>query len=304
MNKMDEINGINNIVTIWPDFASDFFCKADKCQHSCCRGWEIDVDPATAEWYQLLDGKIGEELRQNIVQSEDGTYSFRLTQDERCPFLRPDGLCRLILELGEDALCEICTMHPRFFVMCGEMELAGFGLACEKAVELLFSSPAPLTFFVEGRPEICLDFPSLLAKLGLPTAVPVFQPELQAEKIHAVLKLMQQTEPIDEIWTAHIASLLSKENAVLQRVQAYAKNFSRADFDRLQTYILYRQLGRAAQSDFSQLLSYANVNVMFIFLETAVTGDFYESVRRWSEQIEYSEENTDFLLRCAEIESK
>lgn len=108
MEEMDEI------VTVWPDFAPDFVCKADKCRHSCCRGWEIDIDAATAAWYLTLDGEIGEELRQNIVQAEDGTYSFRLTPEERCPFLRADGLCRLILTLDEDALCEICTMHPRF----------------------------------------------------------------------------------------------------------------------------------------------------------------------------------------------
>ncbi|XOQ26514.1 MAG: Lysine-N-methylase [Mitsuokella multacida] len=301
MNKMDEINEGNDIVTIWPDFAPEFLCKADQCRHSCCRGWEIDIDAATAAWYLTLDGEIGEDLRKNIVQAEDGTYSFRLTADESCPFLQKNGLCRLILELGEDALGEICTMHPRFFVMCGMTELAGFGLACEKAVELLFRNQAPLTFFAEGSPELRLDFPSLLAKLGLSAAVPAFRPELRAEEIHAVLQLMQQTEPIDEIWTAHIASLLTREDTVLQRAQDYAKEFSQANFDRLQTYILYRQLGRTAQFDFSQLLSYTQVNVRYIFLETAVTGDFYESVRRWSEQIEYSEENTDFLLRSAKF---
>lgn len=293
MSNMEEMD---EIVTVWPDFAPDFVCKADKCRHSCCRGWEIDIDAATAAWYLTLDGEIGEELRQNIVQAEDGTYSFRLTPEERCPFLRADGLCRLILTLDEDALCEICTMHPRFFVMCGQAELAGFGLACEKAVELLFASKNPLTFLVEGRPEARMEFPSLLLYLGLPSAVPAFEPELCPEKIHAVLQLMRQTEPIDEIWTSHMTSLISTEVKVLQCAQTYVKQFCQADFDRLQTYILYRQLGQSERFDFDQLLTYTRVNAMYIFLETAVTGDFHESVRRWSEQIEYSEENTDFLL--------
>ena len=127
------------IVTVWPDFAADFVCKADRCQHSCCRGWEIDIDEATAAYYASLDGPLGEALRANIDVQADGTHAFHLTADEHCPFLRADGLCRLIREIGEEALCEVCTMHPRFFIMSGGVELAGFGLACEKAVELLKS---------------------------------------------------------------------------------------------------------------------------------------------------------------------
>ena len=76
------------IVTVWPDFAEDFACKADRCQHSCCRGWEIDIDEATAAYYASLDGPLGEALRANIDVQAVGTHAFHLTADEHCPFLR------------------------------------------------------------------------------------------------------------------------------------------------------------------------------------------------------------------------
>ena len=151
------------IVTVWPDFAEDFACKADRCQHSCCRGWEIDIDEATAAYYASLDGPLGEALRANIDVQADGTHAFHLMADEHCPFLRADGLCRLIREIGEEALCEVCTMHPRFFIMSGGVELAGFGLACEKAVELLLSADS-LRLRAEGESQ-SFDFGALLAFL-------------------------------------------------------------------------------------------------------------------------------------------
>ena len=47
-------------------------------------------------------------LKNNIVLSEDGSYSFKLTENERCPFLDENNLCKLIIEKGEDFLCDIC----------------------------------------------------------------------------------------------------------------------------------------------------------------------------------------------------
>ncbi|WP_432646557.1 flagellin lysine-N-methylase [Mitsuokella sp.] len=298
---------MNELTTIWPDFAPDFFCKANLCQHSCCRGWEIDIDAAAAEWYQLLDGKIGAELRKNIVQAEDGTYSFRLTKDERCPFLRRDGLCRLILELGEDALCEICTMHPRFFVLCGNVELAGFGLACEKTVELLLAEEGPLTFYREGNEQKRITFAELVKGLGLlgereeadRLDLFSFRPEHDAKKIRQLFLLMQKTEPIDEVWSEHLNDLLREDEKVRKCCETYTGLYETAAFDRIFQYIAYRQLGTAANYGLQAIYRYAQMSTMYIFIEAAVTENLAEAVRRWSEQIEYSEENTALLLQAA-----
>ena len=84
-----------------PDFYDDFRCLASRCRHSCCVGWEIDVDAQTLAYYQTLGGPLGDELREKIALSP--AQHFRLSEGERCPFLRADGLCRLILTLGEDS---------------------------------------------------------------------------------------------------------------------------------------------------------------------------------------------------------
>jgi len=114
-----------------PDFYDDFHCLAAACRHSCCVGWEIDVDGDSLDYYQSIAGELGEELRRQIAL--EPSPHFRLGAGERCPFLQQDGLCRLICELGEDSLCDICALHPRFFEEIGEDELWGLGLSCEAA---------------------------------------------------------------------------------------------------------------------------------------------------------------------------
>lgn len=283
------------MVTIWPAFAKDFACKANACRHTCCRGWEIDIDADTAEWYLSLQGTLGDELRQNIAE-EAGTYSFRLTADERCPFLRPDGLCRLILGLGEENLCEICTMHPRFFVYCGNFELAGFGLACEKATELLLQADS-LCFRAENGTQN-LDFLALLQLLGHP--VPELWLQMPAELTQAdisfLLTQMMATEPIDDDWTGQVKTL-QHEQAKLPAF--YADCLSRQAETlpmRVTSYLLYRQMDKTEAYDMRTLCLYARLNTVFVYLLSFVTGNLAEALRRWSEQIEYDEENTAQLL--------
>ena len=39
----------------------------------------------------------------------EGTPAFHLDDRDRCVFLNQKNLCDIYIELGEDALCEICT---------------------------------------------------------------------------------------------------------------------------------------------------------------------------------------------------
>ena len=95
-----------------PSYYGKFKCIASACRHSCCVGWEIDVDEDTLEYYKSVGGRLGDRLRENI--SEEGCPHFVTGEDERCPFLNSDNLCDIICELGEESLCQICSDHPRY----------------------------------------------------------------------------------------------------------------------------------------------------------------------------------------------
>lgn len=64
-------------------------------------------------------------------------------------FCQPDGLCRLILTLGEESLCDICAEHPRFYNEYPDRIEAGSALCCEEAVRLLLERDTPLELIIE-----------------------------------------------------------------------------------------------------------------------------------------------------------
>lgn len=127
--------------TYVPSYYKQFRCIADRCTHSCCKGWEIDIDEDSLAQYKALEGPAGEKLRANI--SEEETPHFILKPGDRCPFLLESGLCELILDCGEDILCQICTDHPRFRNFWTDRIEVGLGMACEEAARIILSSEEP-----------------------------------------------------------------------------------------------------------------------------------------------------------------
>ncbi len=280
-------------MTVYPDFYPRFACRAGACRHSCCRGWEIDVDEDSLRLYEAVPGPLGEKLRACLSRGEDGAH-FLLTQDERCPFLQQDGLCELICRLGEEALCDICTEHPRFYLELGGLQLCGLGLSCEAACALLLAEEGPLRFLTEETGNAC----SLPELLGQPEQRFLFAPRPELPRWEKMLALFSRTEPIDAAWTGQLCRMEQALPALTESARLRLSEASPALYSRIGAYMVYRQLDRLPEFGLDTLLAYAALCVDFVFLCETFSGDLAESLRRWSEQIEYSTENPDLLLRA------
>lgn len=126
-----------------PTYMRDFHCIAHRCKDNCCIGWEITVDAQTAARYDAVGGSFGERLR--AAMTKDSPRCFRTDERERCPFLNERNLCDIILEMGERALCQICTDHPRFYNWYPDRKECGLGLCCEEAARLILTQPMTLS---------------------------------------------------------------------------------------------------------------------------------------------------------------
>lgn len=128
-----------------PEYCRDFRCIAGRCGDSCCIGWEIDIDSETADLYEKIGGEFGSRLMSCITQKTP--KSFILGDDERCPFLNERNLCDIIINLGEEYLCQICGDHPRYYEWFGSVKEGGIGLCCEEAARIILSQTESLSFW-------------------------------------------------------------------------------------------------------------------------------------------------------------
>ena len=140
-----------------PDYYPGFRCIAGACRHTCCEGWEIDVDPDTLERYRNMEGTLGAKLKRCIDPKP--APHFILSRGERCPFLTDQNLCEIIQQAGEDSLCQICADHPRFRNYWSDRIELGLGMACEEAARLILTSPHPLRLI--PVPEVADEQPEI-----------------------------------------------------------------------------------------------------------------------------------------------
>ena len=139
-----------------PLYCKEFKCIADKCKDNCCIGWEIDIDPNSAEYYDSVSGEFGDRLKANINKGE--VCSFRL-DGERCTFLNSKNLCDIIINLGEDKLCQICSDHPRYFEWFSDVKEGGIGLCCEEAARIIVTNKEKFgTYDIPCNDEGCDDY--------------------------------------------------------------------------------------------------------------------------------------------------
>lgn len=143
-----------------------FRCIADKCPDSCCKEWEVLVDPESAARYRSLPGDLGDRLR-SVLKEEDGE-TYMTIENGRCPMWRSDGLCRIQAELGEHALCKTCRDFPRLTHDYGDFVEMGLELSCPEAARLILSEPPapPIVMEVPGGAEPDYDQGDMSLLLG------------------------------------------------------------------------------------------------------------------------------------------
>ncbi len=62
---------------IYPDFYREFKCIANRCEDSCCKDWDIDVDSETEKFYNTVNNPLGDKIRSLTYTDEYGERIFR-----------------------------------------------------------------------------------------------------------------------------------------------------------------------------------------------------------------------------------
>ena len=291
-----------------PQYYKKFNCRADKCAHTCCAGWEIDIDEATLNKYNSLGGEFGKRIKKSITTG-DGMPCFALI-DDNCPFLNESGLCDIITNLGEEYLCQICADHPRFRNFTTSRTEIGLGLACEEAASLVLSSDEYDLVKIDGdnESEELSEWESfLLVKRELLFNLAKSNEDFE-KKCQAILmevgaqvpslsaaewkKIYLSLERLDEKWSQ-----------VLENLQPLNAVRDEKIYTRVLVYMLFRHILDAQDdADLKSRVAFCVHATQFI---SAVADTLQglgesesdcESARLYSAEIEYSDDNLYALI--------
>ena len=303
---------------IVPDYYDDFTCIAGACKHSCCIGWEIDIDDETFKNYQNIKGDFGKRLLNGIETGECAAH-FRLDENERCPFLNRDGLCDIILTIGEEYLSQICTDHPRFCSFFNDRTELGLGLCCEEVGRILFSKQDKTKLIIyeddEEAEMLTEKEAAFFEKREKLFALAQNRKKSVFERMEDLQKELCITFPKKSFveWTDIFLSLEIMDDS-WKKLLMEARNHSAAllNFDNMETaweqllvYFLYRHVSdperELAGSVLFAILGVYMIQNLFAYCCYNRKKDcnqelWIELCRMYSSEIEYSEENTEKLL--------
>lgn len=310
-----------------PHYYKNFKCIASKCRESCCIGWEIDIDDDTLEKYKHIGGDIGIKLKENTTVSEDGSICFRLTDNERCPFLNEENLCELILCGGEDMLCEICHMHPRFVNRLESRCETGIGLCCEEAARLILTDNANMKLeawdeddkdiIQDPTEEFLLELREKLWKrieesssAGSMTAMLLetenalkewFDGENEqliiretdmihspSENMHTAITLIKKLEPLNEKWS-DVCNMLSGIT------ECEYDDYVTKEYKNLLKYYILRYFVTDTFEGYPALSMAVFAADAVTYIKKATGMSFADSACLWSKETEYSAENMEMI---------
>lgn len=301
----------------YPSFYEKFQCIGSRCKQSCCIGWELEVDSETFNYYKSVPGKFGDRLRNELKNvSNEGSeyYSFTLPVDGRCPFLNSDNLCDIVLNLGEEALCDICTTYPRYSFSYNDILEQSLTISCEEACRLLIDENDNEFVIEDSNFEYEYDEEDFVNEDALSefnsTQKTLFDllnnKELSFDKkLNQILngtdyrelsskeerlRILSLLDPLNKEWADYMDKLLKNENIVNSdwNNQAYSK---------LLTYFLFRYMPRGLfDEDFESKIRFCLFCIFCIKDLEEITKDVKKAASLFSREVEHSEDNIYCIL--------
>lgn len=296
-----------------PSYYPRFSCIADKCKHSCCIGWEINIDMESYQRFSRLDGGSGRIL--NKIHKTDGEYLFATDKNGRCPFLNGDGLCDLITNYGESVLCPICADHPRFRSFYETFTEIGLGLSCEEATRIILTdtekfSLIPLSDDLEDitlteDEEEMLSIRKEMIEILEDDSIP-FEERIRAlfELADSIMKTLKfakiadfllTLERLDDSWDALINKLRDVKPVPLPAS-------IETPLQKACVYFVYRHMPRALLYDdlyaamlLSSFLCYLIWQLFSRSYALNPSFSVFSVARLMSGELEYSDENLDLI---------
>ena len=298
------------VLSYYPEFK----CIGGKCKHTCCAGWEIDIDEQSLSKYKECSSFFG--ALKNGVNFKKA--KFKTDKRKRCAFLNDDGLCDLIINLGEESLCQVCSDHPRFRSFFTERTETGLGFCCEEAARIILSFNGkiqPVLVSCDGG-EKALDFTEKNVLDFREKALEILQDSetsideriekilkscsfsFEERDVNKIIKTFLSLERVDKNWTKRLKSISYPiKTATDKELAGYCERFL--------INSVYRHLSDAEDTMWVRARTIACILSLWIIntiINKEKEGDkdllelVIDVIRAYSVEVEYSQKNLDKLF--------
>ncbi len=294
------------VLSYYPSFK----CIAGKCKHTCCAGWEINIDNQSLSKYKECEGEFLSALKKGINFRKS---KFITDKSKKCAFLNEEGLCDIIINLGEKNLCQVCRDHPRFRSFFDDRIEMGLGFCCEEASRIILSyegkiEPMLVSDNKEGvelnfNQKNVLEFRTKIRDVLQDRSVDIndrinmilkmCNAQITERDLNKILKTFLSLEKVDKNWTKRLKSI---NNPINQTTDSNLSHYC----EQFLVNSIYRHLSDAEDT------MWVRARTIFCIISWWIVNSVIKSekdekqsfldlvtdvVRAYSAEVEYSKKN-------------
>lgn len=145
---------MNNKINISKITGYDSFkCSADKCNFTCCEGWDINVDDNTLNKWKNEEGKFNYILKNLKVKDSKDKKEYFIDKDthDTCPLLDENGLCEIVKNHGEEYISLTCHTFPRVKNEFKDRTEFSLSCACPEVIEIISNIHGKINMICEDE---------------------------------------------------------------------------------------------------------------------------------------------------------
>lgn len=128
-----------------PQYFKNFRCIGGKCANTCCYGWRIDWEEEEIAKLKNADN-VSFELRALIenafvpLEDNKNKFNIKLNEENYCPLLTDEGLCRIQKEIGAEYLSAVCKNYPRLGIITKSSVYRFCRFTCGEVMSMLLNN--------------------------------------------------------------------------------------------------------------------------------------------------------------------
>lgn len=265
-----------------------FRCLADQCPYTCCQEWEITIDDDTQEKWKdvnmtalgLGDDKKPERKLCDCLKKQDSSYIMSLEEDKKCPFLSQNQLCKVVVEMGEEYISEICKMYPRYINPFQDREEYSLDFGCPAVIDLIHNQQETVEFITDDEEECVVSILDQVREMIL---------DIMKDEHYSL------TERI--MVSAHcLFELLEEEELTEETIEAYGS----AEY-------LEPLVEELRKLEFDPSDSFWERNELFqdivqFYCKEELYGEYVEEISMWARRLEEWYSDSDLLEKNKQFE--
>ncbi len=157
-----------------PRYFGDFHCIGNACKDNCCWGWRIhwkkeEIDKLKSA--ENCTSQLKELIEESFVpdEAQEGMYRVKFHEQEKCPLLNEEGLCRIQKELGVEYMSNTCMIYPRKRFFTGSALYRLCVSSCREIMQRLINDEKAMDLInvpprQSGTIKVQVDTPKVLAE--------------------------------------------------------------------------------------------------------------------------------------------